>query len=376
MGQALPAAPGSPPSFPIPNVDYLKRAIRSVGRAPASKRPALAALIRKRAKELKATNAPGVKGTWAFQAANDGPAVELTGPKGYSHGWVFEGTKGQLVQHMTEHHSGVPAGGRRVGPKSPSIAQLQAGHAEQHRMRGDLDHTHPSAPDLSTREGRAAAVAKADIGTPAGRALVARAQRASLASASTTRLAAEHGKVIEMAAARRMPKVRGAADVQMSRSGPGTITVQHKSTGMKVGTLAAKGRGYQGTHASGVKAPASGSQQGALAGLIAVHNRLAAGSKSGTAMVPAQQMGVAASNDDGKAVDLAGSLPVTSNASSSDGPRVTTMGSGKPAGSGGPSGLSPYAQAVYKKLIAKGMKPAQAEALARRAAAMHQKAAA
>lgn len=85
-------------SYPIPNVDYLKRAIRSVGRAPASKRPALARLIRKRAAELKATGAAGVKGTWAFQGANAGaPAIELTGdgrghhvagtPNVYSHGW-------------------------------------------------------------------------------------------------------------------------------------------------------------------------------------------------------------------------------------------------------------------------------------------------
>ena len=71
-------------SFVIPNVDYLRRAIRSVGRAPASKRPALKALIRKRATELKATNAPGVKGTWPFTAANDttGAAGRCRGPRG------------------------------------------------------------------------------------------------------------------------------------------------------------------------------------------------------------------------------------------------------------------------------------------------------
>jgi hypothetical protein len=60
-GQALPGG-----SEPIPNLDYLKKAIRSVGRLDPLKRSALAALIRKRAKELKATNAPGVKGTWPF----------------------------------------------------------------------------------------------------------------------------------------------------------------------------------------------------------------------------------------------------------------------------------------------------------------------
>ena len=68
-GQALPAADGQAPSFPIPDVAYLKKAIRSVGRAPAARRPALKALIRKRAKELGALDAPGVKGTWPFTSA-------------------------------------------------------------------------------------------------------------------------------------------------------------------------------------------------------------------------------------------------------------------------------------------------------------------
>jgi hypothetical protein len=242
-------------SEPIPDLPYLKKAIRSVGRLDPSKRPALAALIRKRAKELKATNAPGVKGTWAFQAANDS------------------------------------------------------------------------------------------------------------------------GEAIEMAAARRMPVVRGAADVQMRRTGPGAISVQHKSTGMKIGTVAATGKGYQATHATGAKAPASGSQQGALAGLIAMHNRLAAGSKSPMAMVPAQQMGsaVAAANNGQQALDFAGSLPVTTAASSSDGPRVTTA-SGSGSSGSGPSGLSPYAAAIYRKLLAKGMKPAVAMSFAKRADAMHEKA--
>lgn len=71
-GDALPDG-----SYIIPDVPYLKKAIRSVGRAPASKRPALKALIRKRARELGAMNEPGVKGTWAFQAANDTEGIEL-----------------------------------------------------------------------------------------------------------------------------------------------------------------------------------------------------------------------------------------------------------------------------------------------------------
>lgn len=243
QGAALPDG-----SFPIPNVDYLKRAVRSVGRAPASKRPALKALIAKRAKALGATSV--IKGTWVNPAksmANDGEAMELA-----------------------------------------------------------------------------------------------------------------------MKAARRMPVIRGAADIQLSRSGPGQITAMHKSSGRKIGTIVPKGRGYAGTHADGKPTGASGGQQGALAGLIQYHNGLAR-NPAATSLA-----------NGARALDLAGALPVSTPAnSSSDGPRVTSMGgsgSGKaPAGS--PSGLSPYAAALYRKFIAKKMKPAVALAFAKRADAMHMKAA-
>lgn len=249
-GHALPAADGKPPSFPIPDVGYLRRAIRSVGRAPASKRPALKALIRKRARQLKATGAPGVKGTWAFQGAND------------------------------------------------------------------------------------------------------------------------DSEAIDLAAmTRRMPMVRGAADVQMSRTGPGVISVMHKSSGMKVGTITPSGHGYQATHADGSPTGASGSQQGALSGLITHHNKRARG-------FPAAPAAKAYAGDS-QAVDLAGALPFTSNATSMDGPRVTSASGGKPAASAKPAGgLSPYAAAIYRKFLAKGMKPAVAMAFAKRAGAMHAKASA
>ena len=70
-GDALPDG-----SFPIKNVTFLKKAIKAVGRAGPGKRPALAALIRKEAKRLGAVNAPGVKGTWAFQGSN---SMDLAG---------------------------------------------------------------------------------------------------------------------------------------------------------------------------------------------------------------------------------------------------------------------------------------------------------
>lgn len=58
--QALPDG-----SFPMPNVSYLKKAIRAVGRAAPGKRPALAALIRKRARQLGPAGMSVLQGSWA-----------------------------------------------------------------------------------------------------------------------------------------------------------------------------------------------------------------------------------------------------------------------------------------------------------------------
>jgi hypothetical protein len=266
-GQALAGG-----TAPIPDLAYLKKAIRAKGRVDPAKWPALKALIVRRAKQLKATDAPGVKGTWAFQGAGDGEAIEM-----------------------------------------------------------------------ATRT------------------------------------------------ARRMPVIRGAADVQASRSAPGVVMVQHKSTGMKVGTLSPAGSGWQATHANGTRTPASGSMAGAMAGLIAYHNKIAAArpaagfpaAQNGGAATPAgggiaNLRGYAAEHQD--TLDLAAALPHSTPAvSAPDGPRVTSQGgAGKAAGKTAPKAQAMSAEValVYAKLIRKGLSPKQAMALAKRAAVMHAKAAA
>jgi hypothetical protein len=259
-GQALPGG-----EEPIPDLAYLKKAIRSVGRLDPAKRPALKALIVKRARELGATNAKGVKGTWAFQGANS--------------------TEGAITLAM-------PA---------------------------------------------------------------------------------------------KLPTVRGAADISVTRSGPGTLNVTHRSTGMKVGAMTASPDGKTGwtaTHASGKKMDAAPSVSGALAGLIAYHNKLAAGK------LPAGKT-VAATAEPQKAVSLSGAfyqaltakavdLAVTV-ASASDGPRVTSMGAGKPAAAkpatalNAKLGLSPMAAKVFARLRKRGMAPKAALAFAKRADSMRGK---
>jgi hypothetical protein len=195
---------------------------------------------------------------------------------------------------------------------------------------------------------------------------------------------ANDSEAIDLAATtRRMPLIRGAADVQMRRAGTGTVTVQHKSTGMKVGTLAgASNGGWQATHVTGKKTPGSGSMQGALAGLIQYHNqqaKLPPAQQDGTAVMPGAK---SYANGGQGTLDLAGALPHSTAASSApDGPRVTSAGSSKKAASKPPAklttgaqGVAPEVALVYKKLIAKGLSPKAAAALAKRAASMHAKA--
>lgn len=72
QGAALPDG-----SFPTPNADFLERAVRSIGRAPAEKRPALKTYLRKRAKALGRND---LLKSGALALSNDEQsAVELAG---------------------------------------------------------------------------------------------------------------------------------------------------------------------------------------------------------------------------------------------------------------------------------------------------------
>lgn len=342
-GQAL-----SDGTAPIPDLAYLRKAIRAKGRVDPAKWPALKALIVKRARELKATNAPGVKGTWAFQAANDTAAVELTGPGGWSHGWIKTGTP------EADHHVAEAKKADSEGRHADAINHLGAA----------ISHTTDKSAAFHLSELKKEMAAKA-MGVP---------YKAKPLPKRLHKMANDKEAVDLAVTARAMMPVRGGGDVQLARAG-GKITATHKGSGRKIGTIAPSGKGWAGTHADGTATGGSGSQQGALTGLVAYHNARARRS-------PAQQdgtgdaAGAKAYAGGGDAVDLAGSLPVTTPASSSmDGPRVTSMGAGKPEADVSTAGLSPYGLAVYKKFIAKKMKPAVALAFAKRADAMHDKAA-
>lgn len=451
QGDALPDG-----SEPIPNVTYLKKAIRSVGRLDPSKRPALKTLIRKRARELGALNAPGVKGTWAF--AND-PAgvIDLVGPKGYEHGWKFVGVAGEkpyvgkhisdaeravregrsadAVNHLTAAHGGTENPELRgqiksarddlaakVMGKKPAVAKAEpkvsaagesakvgvhltaaakaAGEGRHADAINHLTAAHNAAQgsglksmiaqrrsELAARVmGRPAPKSKKAPRTPeqilrdprAPTAARIRARKAIMSDMSKTFenrsaiirraesardgsrvLANDDGQAIEMATMTgKMPKVCGAADVTCTRSGPGSVTVMHTSTGSKVGTLDKGMGGWQATHRTGKKLDPAPTMAASMNGLIGYHNKLAAGQPASTDMAA-----------DGATVSLA-----TPAATSSDGPRVTAMAGGKKAtAAAGAASMSAEAKGVYAKLIKKGFSPKQAAAFAKRAAAMHAK---
>jgi hypothetical protein len=371
-GKALPDG-----SEPIPNLAYLKKAIRSVGRLDPAKRPALKALIVRRAKELNALNAPGVKGTWAFQGSGQNPAVtlstgssvasyalnftgrpyawraiDLVGPKGFIHGWI---------------KVGVPEADHHISEAKKAESEGRHGDAINH-LTAAIGKTADKSAAFHLTELRSEMAARR-----MGKAYKPKARPKSLHA-----MANDDGEAINLASTlpRRMPVVRGAADVQMSRTGPGVISVMHKSTGMKLGTITPKGAGYGAAHSDGTATPASGSQQGALAGLIRYHNQMAA-AKNAKTRDAAQSAGAGSASvkgyaGDQPALDFASAPSVTS----SDGPRVTSMGGGKASPAATKLGLSPECAKVYAKLRKKGLDHGAAMSLARRAAAMHAKAAA
>lgn len=346
-GQALPGG-----QEPIPDVPYLKKAIRSVGRLDPSKRPALKKLIIKRAKELNALNEPGVKGTWAFQGANDGRAVELVGPHGYEHGWIKVGGE-------ADHHIALARKADSEGRHADAINHLTAA----------IGKTSDKSAAFHLTEMRSEMAARA-----MGRSYKPKARPKSL------KALANDGDAVDLATTmpKRIPMVRGAEDVQMGYTAPGVISVTHKPTGMKLGTITPKGAGYGAAHADGTATPASGSQQGALAGLIRYHNQMAAQKNAKAAKAAAMAPGAGIASVKGyageqQALDLAMSVPANS---ASDGPRMTVMAGGKPSPVMAKLNLSAEGAKVYAKLRKKGLDHGAALAFAKRAAAMHAKAAA
>lgn len=150
---------------------------------------------------------------------------------------------------------------------------------------------------------------------------------------------------------RRLP-IRELQDIVISRNDDGTATVRHRQGGNEVGTLKHTDKGWVST-VSGKNTEPRTQQRVALLDMFGSYNRDAAQNPFQAPPVQTplmQQFGVPAirlANTDDDADD--------NDSASSD-----------TSDSGG-SGLNPRGQGIYKKLVAKGVKPAVAMAMAKRA---------
>lgn len=240
---------------------------------------------------------------------------------------------------------------------------------------GKLAASNPGVQDIADaavrRTGSVAAAARALAGFTNGYVTIS----ASGKKPATAFQASSETEAIELAATSRVPLIRGAADTQMARTAPGVITVQHKSSGMRVGKITPQGAGYGATHSDGKNCPPSGSQQGALAGLIAYHNKMAA-MRNAKMRDTAQAAGAGFASVKGYAGDVQETLDFAylPAVTSSDGPRVTALGTGKAPAAVSKPGVPAGCARVYAKLRGKGMGHGQALSLAKRAAAMNAKA--
>lgn len=95
-------------SFPVPNVAYLKKAIHSIGRAPAEKRGQLKAFLKRRAAALGAShlaaNLTADELAMIDLAVSGGQMIELVGPHGYVHGWIKVGAGQATNNDAAKYH--------------------------------------------------------------------------------------------------------------------------------------------------------------------------------------------------------------------------------------------------------------------------------
>jgi hypothetical protein len=106
-GHALPPAkPGGRPGFPIGDAAHWDKAFQAVGRSGGgARRAALRKLLIRTAPEFGKSGK--IKGSW-LEMSNP---VDLVGPKGYVHGWIYEG-KGSRGPHPSLNEFSTPGNAR------------------------------------------------------------------------------------------------------------------------------------------------------------------------------------------------------------------------------------------------------------------------
>lgn len=123
------AMPGG--RYPIPNIDFLKRAIRSIGRTPPDKRPAVVSWIKRRAAALGRTDL-------VQNLSNELKAIELAGAIPVTSNTAVSGAQSKLGL-KSKKGTATYAGLRKKGIKHGNALKA-AKKAEQ-----DLDFANPVA---------------------------------------------------------------------------------------------------------------------------------------------------------------------------------------------------------------------------------------
>lgn len=131
------AMPGG--RYPIPNVDFLKRAIRSIGRTPPDKRPAVVAWIKKRAAAL------GQAQLAANLSNAADKALELAGAPACGDTMPMNGTKKEKTSLNTKNtaqmQSKIKGGALKTKSGKIAYAKLRAqGYSHELSKKAALKH--------------------------------------------------------------------------------------------------------------------------------------------------------------------------------------------------------------------------------------------
>jgi uncharacterized protein YoaH (UPF0181 family) len=276
-------------------------------------------------------------------------ALEFVGPKGWSHGWI-RGAVGAAARGALS--AGIKSDPKANAGAARDISSLMGGiqSAEHQQILNTVTPANAvdSVRQLMSRGMSAQDAAKAVTAKLKGQGKVNQSLALLKSQGNAIQAANSYprGRVIGLA--RRLP-VRQDTDIMVSRAADGTAVVRHRRGGNEVGHMKRTDDGWTPV-VNGKALTPHRHQRAALIEMFGTYNREAAAEPFTQPPVQTplmQQYGIPAvrlANDDGDNDDAA------SSDTSSDS-----------------NGLSPRGQGIYKKLIAKGVKPPVAMAMAKRA---------
>ena len=350
---ALPGGgPGGQDAYPV---DTVKRARNALSRIAQHGTPEQKAKVRK-AVQRRYSGQISVGGSQSHSNGYDeydqinlasiaGHHIPGTGYK-YHHGWVMIGGMTEAEPGTIHNHPkygrGVVTGSRNMFPKRNAQGKLAFEPGVKPRVNIKFDSGKKASFEVQGIKGRT----QVPFGFNKRRGLPPAAPFPAKRVAQTANDYRNGGRVIGLS--RRLP-VRQDTDIMVSRAADGTAVVRHRRGGNEVGQMKRTEDGWTPV-VNGKALTPHRHQRAALIEMFGTYNREAAAEP----FVPAPVQTPLMRQYDIPAVRLANDDGDNDDAASSD----TSSSSG---------GLTPRGQGIYKKLVAKGVKPAVAMAMAKRA---------